>query len=108
MIDIAHTIMPSVLLAFIRSCMVADSPGSHFDCVVIEFQPINLTCLGHHLLPALSSRWGMWWLKAVDYLMPCLLKAFILHNHLSLGRTKLSLIRIQHFISLPQSFNSTS
>lgn len=53
--DITHAIIQSV---FIRSPVVADSPGSQFDCVVTEFQPINLTCPGHHLLPALSSRWG--------------------------------------------------
>lgn len=62
--DITHTIIQSV---FIRSLVVADSPGSQFDCAVTEFQPINLMCPGHHLPPALSSRWGMcvgwgWWI----------------------------------------------
>lgn len=54
----AHTIIPSVLLVFTGSHVVADGPGSQFDCAVSEFQPINRTCPGHHLLPALSSRWG--------------------------------------------------
>lgn len=34
----------------IRATVVAHSPGSHFDYAVTEFQPINLTCPGRHLL----------------------------------------------------------
>lgn len=30
--------------SFIRSDVVAGSPGSQFDCAVTEYHPINLTC----------------------------------------------------------------